>query len=95
MPEMNHPRAQAEALFESGMAGITKGQVAYERYRLHQGGVAFNGRPIPHWADVRADIRAAWEDVAVMLHEWGRIEGCAEADDDDHGESVRLPETAG
>ena len=38
----------------------TLGQVAYESYRNHQNGKAYNGQPIPEWKDVRDDIKQAW-----------------------------------
>ena len=49
---------------------MTPGQAAYEAYRFHQDGKAFNGKPIPLWDAVRPDIKRAWEAAAnaVLKH---------------------------
>ena len=42
----------------------TAGETAYEAYRYHQNGVSYNGGKIPRWAEVRPDIKSAWEAAA-------------------------------
>ena len=40
-------------------------QIAYEAYAAHQDWKNYQGNPIPAWADVRQDIKDAW-DAAVQ-----------------------------
>ena len=48
---------------------VSPGHLAYNTYREHQGGKAFNGQPIPTWDKVREDIRRAWEAAAAAVRE--------------------------
>ena len=45
----------------------TLGQVGYEAYAQHQRWCNYQGLPIPPWAEVRSDIRAAWERAASAI----------------------------
>lgn len=45
----------------------TPGEVAYEGYRDHTGGLTWNGYPMPMWADLKPDTRAAWEASACAV----------------------------
>lgn len=50
------------------MSTKTNGQVAYEAYGEHtQWKSLANGKPIPQWADVKPEIKEAWEVVGVRL----------------------------
>ena len=51
------------------------GEAAWERYRAHQGGKAFDGSPIPAYKDLRAGVRAAWDSVGAALYAWGWCDG--------------------
>lgn len=40
----------------------TSGQAAYEAYRKYSNGVSLvSGAPIPEWAELPANIQAAWQ----------------------------------
>lgn len=46
------------------------GKVAYERYCLAVGGVAFNGDPLPTWAEQverNPQIAEAWRQAAITV----------------------------
>lgn len=52
---------------------MTIGQLGYEAYRAHTGGVSLaSGQPIPDWAALKPEIRAAWEtsSEAVRVATW-------------------------
>lgn len=47
---------------------MTFGQMAYEAYRAHTGGISLaSGQPIPNWAALKPAIRAAWETSAEAV----------------------------
>jgi len=48
--------------------GISLGQIAFEAYSKAVGGKTWDGKPIPHWNDVSASVRNAW-DVAARAVE--------------------------
>lgn len=55
--QLGHVLAAAE--------GKTRGQVAYERYREHVGGVGLaHGDPLPTWEENEQKYRDAWEHAA-------------------------------
>lgn len=42
--------------------GQTFGQIGYEAYRNHTGGISLaSGQSIPEWDSLRQDIRDAWD----------------------------------
>ena len=41
------------------------GQVAFEAYRKHRGGVNHDGAPTPVWLELTEEIRAAWDAAAT------------------------------
>jgi hypothetical protein len=43
------------------------GQIGYEAYGEDACWKAFDGRPMPRWADLRADIAARWEVAANAI----------------------------
>lgn len=43
---------------------ITIGQIAFEAYSKAKQGKTYDDKPIPHWNDVSADVRQAWESAA-------------------------------
>lgn len=45
------------------------GQIGYEAYGEDAGWKAFDGRPMPQWSDLRADIAARWEVAAAAIAE--------------------------
>jgi hypothetical protein len=47
----------------------TKGQIGYEAYGEHTGWKAFDGRPMPRWAELRPDIVEKWEVAANAIAE--------------------------
>ena len=49
----------------------TLGQVGYEAYRAHTGGVSLaSGQPIPEWDQLKAEIQAAWEAAGDAVCEY-------------------------
>jgi hypothetical protein len=40
------------------------GQIAFEAYNKAKGGKTFDGRPIPPWGEVGAEVQAGWEAAA-------------------------------
>jgi hypothetical protein len=45
----------------------TPGQIGYEAYGEDSGWKAFDGRPMPRWADLRPDIANRWEVAAGAI----------------------------
>lgn len=45
----------------------TLGQIGYEAYGEDSGWKAFDGRPMPRWADLRPDIANRWEVAASAI----------------------------
>lgn len=46
----------------------TLGQTGYEAYRAQSKGVSLaTGAPIPEWADMKTEIREAWEAAAFAV----------------------------
>ena len=43
---------------------MTYGQIAFEAYSEHQGGLTHDGRSIPPWEELTDPIRGAWEESA-------------------------------
>jgi hypothetical protein len=44
------------------------GQVAYEAYRNHTGGVSLvSGAKIPEWQELNVEIKAAWNAAAAAI----------------------------
>lgn len=44
----------------------TLGQVAFEAYSAAVGGKTYDGKPIPQWHEVRAEIQQGWEAAAKV-----------------------------
>lgn len=49
------------------------GQVAYEAYCENRGWKSFNGEPLPHWDNVKEDIRKSWEIAAKAVEQFCKI----------------------
>lgn len=46
----------------------TLGQVGYEAYRAHTGGLSLaSGLPIPEWDSLNDEIKEAWEIAAAAI----------------------------
>ena len=46
----------------------TPGQIGYEAYRNHTGGISLaSGRPIPEWDKLTGAIREAWEAAGAAI----------------------------
>lgn len=45
----------------------TYGQIGYEAYGDKAEWKAFNGQPMPTWAEVRQDIKDKWEHAAEAI----------------------------
>lgn len=46
------------------------GQIAYEVYRAHTGGVSLaTGAPIPQWEQLPTPIQSAWEAAGLTVRE--------------------------
>jgi len=45
----------------------TLGQIAFEAYKEHRQGIAYDGNPIPRWEEINAGVRSGWEAAAVAV----------------------------
>ena len=62
----HHPGAD----MQGGIGVRIYGQIAYEAYRAHTGGVSpATGAPIPQWEQLPAPIQAAWEAAGSVVRE--------------------------
>lgn len=51
------------------------GEVAFAAYRASVGGVTYDGKPIPQWAELSPTIRLAWDVAAnAVVLRWERGE---------------------
>lgn len=51
------------------------GEVAFTAYRASVGGVTYDGKPIPQWAELSPPIRLAWDVAAnAVVLRWERGE---------------------
>lgn len=64
------------------------GRIAYKTYCTKRGGRAYDGSPIPDWADMRPGIRDAW--AAAALHV-ARTVRTADAEQGQRDSDVRRP----
>lgn len=48
---------------------IDLGQIAFEAYGKATGGKTYDGKPIPHWNDISAPVRNAWEAAAKAVED--------------------------
>lgn len=39
----------------------TLGQIAFEAYKEHRQGLAYDGTPLPLWEEINAGVRSGWE----------------------------------
>ncbi len=46
----------------------TLGQIAFEAYKAHRQGIAYDGKPIPAWEEINAGVRSGWEAAARAVH---------------------------
>ena len=46
------------------------GQVAYEAYVQHCGGLSIHGEPLPAWGDQSAEICAHWDAAAQAVSDY-------------------------
>jgi hypothetical protein len=49
-----------ENIFEDKLMVITLGQIAFEAYSKRTKGRTYNGKSIPPWDELHADIQTAW-----------------------------------
>jgi hypothetical protein len=42
----------------------TLGQIAFEAYKAHRQGIAYDGNPLPAWEEINAGVRSGWEAAA-------------------------------
>jgi len=53
----------------------TLGQVGFEAYNESKGGLTYDNKPIPPWAELPADVKAAWEAAAGAICDYYDPEG--------------------
>lgn len=61
---------------------MTYGQIAYEAYRAHTGGVSLaTGAPIPEWGALPEPIKAAWEAAGAAVSRRTLMHAAADVED--------------
>jgi len=51
------------------------GQIAFEAYKEKRNSKAYDNTPIPNWADLKEEIKFAWNIAAnEVIHEFLRIQ---------------------
>lgn len=45
----------------------TLGQIAFEAYKEHRQGIAYDGTPLPLWEEINAGVRSGWEAAAAAV----------------------------
>lgn len=46
---------------------MTYGQIAFEAYRTQMNGRTYDGKPIPQWHELHADVQTGWMVAAAAV----------------------------
>lgn len=56
---------------QGGQMNITLGQIAFEAYSKAMGGKTYDGKNIPHWNDLSAQVQKGWTAAARAVSGMG------------------------